>query len=650
MEETKAAKRKTVEALGCTSAAQSLLVLPKGFVDKRVAHKTISTGPVNQPCLWKARIRSLRKVDKNGNPTQSPFPAQLLIEVIFACGTVVPCKVFGSPQVQSWKALDAGDIVCFTASLQQMRVGWALFGIERAEATGRVHPIYVGQAGRVSGEVIEQTVEQAVADSEQIKEVAALIASNEVVKAHVAKYGLTPLTLLKGLHRPDTPQIGRLALVAARMATIAEIKWQARSGARKRGRPTVNIDLALIAAVREQPETLSAGQRHALNEIRRGVNLTTSARMLLNGDVGSGKTLVFMLAAASVARALGQRVAVMVPSEIVAGQIYAQALKRFPDLNPVLLAGGSNAKLEDSKMVIGTQSLLHCAEMGSLALLVVDEQHKFSVAERSALVGPDTHVIEASATPIPRSLALALFDGWSEAKIAGYPVDKKINCHLILDSQRVTATALVRKHLINGKRIVFLYPQVESRAGSPKSVTAIAAMLEERFPGKVVRLHGKMKQKDKAAALADFAAGSKPIAVSSTVIEVGVDIADICCMVVSGADRFGVAQLHQLRGRLVRNGGSGDFVMMTDKEPNSSTRERLEAVRDVLDGFELAERDMHMRGFGEVLGDMQSGSGETLFKLARLDVADFLAPEAQQVNVYPKPAGRTSQKKTPAHP
>lgn len=572
MEELKPTTKKTIAALGCTSTAQALLVLPKGYVDKRAAYKVIRDGPVNLVCLWKARVRSVRMNDRNGNPTGSPYPAQLAVEVIFACGTVIEAKVFGAPQILGWKSVESGDIITFTASLKQKYVGWTLFGIELSRATGRVHPVYVGVSGRVSGEIIEQTVDRAVADRSQITEAVELISRNVIVRERIAALGLSPLALLKDLHRPETPQAGHRALAAARMASVAEVRWQAQTGARRRGAALQNIDAALIQAVGEQQEKLSSGQRHALNEIRKAVNRSSSARMLLNGDVGSGKTLVFMLAAASVARAYGQRVAVMVPSEIVARQIFAQALRRFPDLMPILLAGGSNAAVGESKMIIGTQSLLHCKELGPLALLVVDEQHKFSVAERSVLAGPETHVIEASATPIPRSLALALFDGWSEAKIAGYPVDKTIKCHLITSEQRSVATALVRKHLVAGKRIVFLYPQVESKVESKKSVTSIAEMLEERFPGKVVSLHGRLKTAEKSAALAEFASGVKPIAVSSTVIEVGVDIADICCMVVSGADRFGVAQLHQLRGRLVRNGGSGDFVMMT-ANPHPKARE-----------------------------------------------------------------------------
>lgn len=612
---------KTMSLLGCTTDAQALLVLPRGFVDKRVAHLRIVGGPQNRNCLWSARVKSKVGIDRKGIVTRSPYPAQLEIELGFDCGTKIGSKIFGLSD--EWRSIEEGAVITFTAELNHKPWGLSFSKIQLSEWTGSVHPIYVGVPGKISGDVIEGHINRSIADPANIRLAVGMILETTVVSNAVALRGMTPASLLRGLHRPDTPQTGDRALAVARAASVEEVKWSARYGSSPDRAAEHNIDAALIRLVASQAEKLSAGQRHALNSIRKAVNANLSSKVLLNGDVGSGKTLVFMLAAASVAATYLKRVAIMVPSEIVANQIFSQAMKRFPDLNPVLLASGNSQTLGQSMMVVGTQSLLHRTDLGELAMLVIDEQHKFSVEQRKQLVGSETHVIEASATPIPRSLALALFDGWREAKIVGYPVDKTIRCHLLSAESKFVATQLVHQHLANRKRVVFLYPQVESKTQDEKSVLQTAQKLEERFPGQVVSLHGRLKPEQKAQALAAFASGDKPIAVSSTVIEVGVDIPDIGCMVVNGAERFGVAQLHQLRGRLVRNGGIADFVMMTNKPPSNGTRERLESVRDILDGFELAERDMHLRGFGEVLGEMQAGSTDTLFKLARLDVSDF---------------------------
>lgn len=566
-------------------------------------------------------MRSKKGLDREGGISWSPYPAQLALELSFECGTTVESKIFGV--TEDWRNVEKGDVITFTAELNRKPWGLSFSKIQLADWTGCVHPVYVGVPGKISGNLIEGYIERSIADPANIRLAVEMIIGVAVVRDSIAARGMTPVGLLRGLHRPDTPETGDRALSVAKAASVEEVKWSARYSSGPASAAVHNIDSALVSLVAAQPEKLSPGQRHALNVIRKAVNRTLSAKILLNGDVGSGKTLVFMLAAASVSETYAQRVAIMVPSEIVANQIYAQAVKRFPGLRPVLLTAGSQQTLNDSMMVIGTQSLLHRSDLGPLAMIVIDEQHKFSVDQRKALVAPETHVIEASATPIPRSLALALFDGWREAKIAGYPVDKTIDCHLLMAENKSVATQIVHKHMANRKRVIFLYPQVESKTQDEKSVMQIAEKLEARFPGQVVSLHGRLKPEQKAQALAAFASGEKPIAVSSTVIEVGVDIPDIGCMVVNGAERFGVAQLHQLRGRLVRNGGTADFVMMTNKPPANGTRERLESVRDMLDGFELAERDMHLRGFGEVLGEMQAGSTDTLFKLARLEVGDF---------------------------
>lgn len=232
-----------------------------------------------------------------------------------------------------------------------------------------------------------------------------------------------------------------------------------------------------------------------------------------------------------------------------------------------------------------------------------------------------THIIEASATPIPRSLALAIFDGWKQVKIINGPVPKQIRSSVATPRHRGSVVGLVRQHIDMGKKIIFLYHRV---TGEGASVIDAGKRLSERFPSKVSILHGKLKPDEKQKALTAFATGEQPIIVASTAVEVGVDVADIGLMVVSNADKFGVAQLHQLRGRLARNGGSADFVMMVDKEIKGDTRERLEALCNYADGFSLAERDMEIRGFGDVFGEFQSGKFTGTFKLPRLDVADFM--------------------------
>ncbi|WP_454906770.1 helicase-related protein [Variovorax gossypii] len=610
-------------ALGCESDADALLVLPKGYVDMRAPLRRLSQAPLDSPLFLRATVKSKIGYDRHKERTYSPFPARLGITMQLDDGQY-EASVFGS--TGDWREIRAGDEVTFTAKVTVFRDERTLSDVCLAAATGRVGPLYAGIQGRLSGALVAQALRLAVQNRAALRDAAQRIAEEPVVVSALGAHGFRePEPFLVHLHSPKTPLVGANALAAARAATVAQVRHA--GGLRPSfaaPQDVIPIDDDLRRLVPAQPETLSPGQRDALNRIRKAIKAHRAARVLLNGDVGSGKTLVFLLAAASVAES-GFRVAIMVPSELVAMQIHAQATRRFPGLRPALVTGAAaGGASDDSLMLIGTQALLSRPLAGSLRLLVIDEQHKFSVEQRGALAGDATHVIEASATPIPRSLALALFDGWTEARIPGCPVEKTIRCHLLHDTDRRTAAHIVSEHIEAGRKVVFLYAQLGGGKPSTKSVLEAAARLEQRFPGKVCALHGKLKPGAKERTLADFAAGLKPILVSTTVIEVGVDVPDVGCMVVSSAERFGVAQLHQLRGRLVRNGGVGDFVMLTGKPVDGAGTQRLRAVRDTTDGFALAERDMHLRGFGDVLGEMQSGAAQTLFKLARLEPKDFL--------------------------
>ncbi|TBR75388.1 MAG: DEAD/DEAH box helicase [Burkholderiaceae bacterium] len=614
-----------LSALGGESDADALLVLPKGYVDMRVPTRRLAAQPLNKLLFFQAKLTARAGYDENRASTRSPFPSRLCLTLQFDNGQFVG-NIFGRANTGQWREIKVGSRLTFTAKVTIFRGERCLTDISLATATGKVHALYGGMPGRVSADVVTACLGEAAGSRTAQSQARRRISDDPVIVSSLRQAGYGSAgAFLRDLHTPLTPADGERALAAARAATVAQV----RSAGGQRPSlaapfDSIPIDDDLRRLVPAQPETLSSGQRNALNLIRKAIKTHRASRVLLNGDVGSGKTLVFLLAAASVAES-GFRVAVMVPSELVARQIHAQAARRFPALRPALVTGAdTRAEPGDSLMVIGTQALLSRPPAGPLRLLVIDEQHKFSVEQRAALAGDATHVIEASATPIPRSLALALFDGWIEAKIPGCPVEKRIHCHLLHDMDRGMAVRIVGDHLVAGRKVVFLYAKLAAGKADTKSAMEAAARLEQRFAGKVVCLHGKLKSADKEYALADFASGRKPILVSTTVIEVGVDVPDIGCMVVSSAERFGVAQLHQLRGRLVRNGGDGDFVMLTDKPIEGSGTERLRAVRDIADGFELAERDMHLRGFGDVLGEMQSGSAQTLFKMARLEASDFL--------------------------
>ena len=611
--------------LACLSVqndADALLILPKGYVDMRFPISALNGIPMgdDQIRLYEAVVEQKSAIDQNGLETTSLKPVRIDFRLRLRSGDMANARIFGA--TFSWREIQPGDTIQFTAKLIKEFLEPAFKGMERATATGRVHALYSGVQGQIASAVIEPIVTRAMTDRDMVVRVAKKIRENaEIVSVLKAFRYSNGVRFLEALHRPENLEAGYQALKGARLACVQQVRSAGRARPAE-GKAAYNIDQALVGLVRAQAEKLSAGQSKALNAIRRAINASASAKILLNGDVGSGKTLVFLLAAAAVAQCSGRRVAVMVPSDLVARQITAQAQARFPQLRPCQVESGSAGSIPiESQMLIGTQVLLNMPTPPPLGLLVIDEQHKLSVEQRATLVTGTTHVIEASATPIPRSLALALFDGWREARIDGCPVDKKITSAILTPDSRSQAQASVLRSIEAGGRTIMVYPSVKS---GHKSANEAFKRMSGIHPGKIGLIHGKMKPQEKMLALARFKAGEFPVLISTTVIEVGVDVPGIVAMVVHEAQTFGVSQLHQMRGRLVRNGGHGQFFMMVANSVSRQTLARLEAVRDNLNGFELAERDMELRGFGDVLGEAQSGGTSTFFKMARLEAKDFL--------------------------
>jgi ATP-dependent DNA helicase RecG len=606
-------------AIGVTTPAESLLVLPKEYVDLRRPHTKITKMPFDAKLRFFEAVLTLKvALDKNNLPTRSPYPRSLILSLSFYDATV-EVKIIGN--TAEWIDIDVNSTISFVSRLVQGYRGELRFkSIELMSSTGRAKAVYAGIPGKIAGALIERTIFGHVHEPMVVLAAAKLIRENTFASRELSNAGFASAEeLLNDLHRPLTPENGVRALAAARTVCVEQVRSFAKISTVTSEKPYTDISTCLKIRASAQPEIISKGQGEALNIIRRAIGRQNSARILLNGDVGSGKTLVFLLVAASYADN-GNRVAIMVPSDLVARQVFSQCQLRFPELMPALIVAGVESPADESKILIGTQALLH-REIGSFDLVIIDEQHKFSVEQRNYLVGPDTHVIEASATPIPRSLALALFDGWIEAKILGAPVDKTINSELLVKTVRQPVVQAVKSAIERGEKVVFLYASVH---GGDSSCVKAAERLAEHFPGLVGVVHGKLKADKKDAAMQLFRDGKTQILVSSTVIEVGVDVPGITVLVVNQADRFGVAQLHQIRGRLVRNGGTGHFFMLTDKEVGKDTLARLEAVKEHCDGFALAERDLEIRGFGEILGESQSGSTETFFKLPRLEPSDFV--------------------------
>src|SRR5688500_8457285 len=372
------------------------------------------------------------------------------------------------------------------------------------------------------------------------------------------------------------------------------------------------------------PFKLTTGQRDALAEIVADMQKTWPMQRLLQGDVGAGKTIVAVLAAV-VAMENGFQVAVMAPTEILAEQHYRTIVKLL-DGKPyrvALLSGRVTAATRrdllpaiergEINLVVGTQALVQQhVKFKSLALAVIDEQHRFGVMQRGTLAakGDNPDVLVMTATPIPRTLALTECGDMEVSVIRGLPPGRQpVKTIVKADSRRDEAYAMMREEIRRGRQVYVIYPLVEeSEKIDLKAATAMATEIAKVFPEySVALLHGRMKGDEKEAVMHRFLAGQLNILVSTTVVEVGVDVPNATLMVVEHAERFGLSQLHQLRGRIGRGQHASTCVLLYQAPWSDDARERLRAMADTSDGFVIAERDLRLRGPGDFFGTRQHG-------------------------------------------
>ncbi len=372
------------------------------------------------------------------------------------------------------------------------------------------------------------------------------------------------------------------------------------------------------------PFNLTGAQKRAIDEILEDVSSGAPMARLVQGDVGSGKTMV-AAAAAYCAIQNGHQAALMAPTEILAEQHEESLKKLFAPLGirTALLTGAMSVKekkqvrqsIADGQvdLAIGTHALLSDATVfRDLGLVITDEQHRFGVAQRARLSakGTDPHLLVMSATPIPRTLALLMYGDLSVSVINELPPGRQpVDTFLVTESYRARINAFIRKQVAEGHQCFVVCPAVEENEDlGMKAATVWAETLQKTaFPDlRIALIHGQMKGAEKEAVMAAFAKGEADVLVATTVIEVGVDVPNATLMVIEDADRFGLSQLHQLRGRVGR-GSHKSYCILTSQTNHPETRQRLKALCATTDGFKIAEEDLKMRGPGDFFGSRQSG-------------------------------------------
>ena len=383
------------------------------------------------------------------------------------------------------------------------------------------------------------------------------------------------------------------------------------------------------------PFELTGAQKRVVREIRTDMGSGRQMNRLLQGDVGSGKTLVALL---SMLLAVDNKyqACIMAPTEILANQHYATIMDFLKDMpiNVALLTGSTRKKERekilpaiasgDIQIVIGTHALIEeTVVFASLGLSIIDEQHRFGVEQRSRLWTKSTvipHVLVMTATPIPRTLAMTLYGDLDVSVIDELPPGRKpIKTLHRYDNKKAQLYDFLRKEIELGRQIYVVYPLIEgSEKLDYKNLEEGFEVFKEVFPEyKVCMVHGKMKASDKDAEMQKFASGEANILLATTVIEVGVNVPNASVMVIESAERFGLSQLHQLRGRVGRGAEQSYCVLVSSYKLSNDTRKRLEIMVSTNDGFEIAEADLRLRGHGDLEGTLQSGEGVYL-KIANL--------------------------------
>ena len=481
------------------------------------------------------------------------------------------------------------------------------------------YPLTSGLSNNTVMKAVKQALESLPLEREPLPEHIRL-------KYHLAEYNYA----LRGIHFPEDKEVfchARKRLVFDEFAVfIYSLRKLKEESGRSENRFRISPSGEVERFIKELPYELTGAQKRVWREMEADLKKNLSMSRLVQGDVGSGKTVIALLALLTVAYS-GYQGALMAPTEVLAKQHYESITKlleehRIP-FQTALLTGSMTAKEKreayrriqggEAQIIIGTHALIQeKVAYQDLALVVTDEQHRFGVRQREIFAekGEMPHVLVMSATPIPRTLAIILYGDLDISVIDELPSNRLPIKNCVVDTgYRPTAYRFIKNQIEEGRQCYIICPMVEeSEHLEVENVTDYSAMLQEELGNKIVVgcLHGKMKQEQKDRIMEDFGEGKIDVLVSTTVIEVGINVPNATVMMVENAERFGLAQLHQLRGRVGRGKYQSYCIFMTGSKAKD-TKERLDILNKSNDGFKIASEDLKQRGPGDLFGIRQSG-------------------------------------------
>lgn len=504
--------------------------------------------------------------------------------------------------------------------------------VYEAMNTGRIIPLY-SSISKLNSLFFRRTLKSVLDEIEEIPEILPLdiVVANRLMPRDIA---------LHEIHFPS----GKEQLREARRRFSYEELFLLEAGVadfkkkfqlERKSRPIIASGKKIEKFLEITGFKLTPSQKKAIEEIISDMKSDRPMNRLLEGDVGSGKTLVAIISSIYAVEG-GYQVAFMAPTEVLSEQQYSLFKKALENINVQTSLFTSSIKPSERSrlyeklksgeidIAFGTHALLYeNVEFKRLGFVVIDEQHRFGTLQRKALIekGESPHVLVMTATPIPRTLALTVFGDLDVSIIKDTPTGKSVNERVIsvhlYEKERKAAYEKLREEVIKGRQGFVVVPLVEESETLELKALKHAEEILKKYAGNDIRyaiLHGRQKPEEKREVMRKFREGEVSVLISTTVIEVGIDISNATVMIVENAERFGLSQLHQLRGRIGRGQFEGFFFAITDM-PTEESKKRIQALIECSDGFELAEKDLLIRGEGEILGVRQSGMSS--LKIAR---------------------------------
>ena len=502
------------------------------------------------------------------------------------------------------------------------------------EALNTIMPIYKGVAGKIKPDNVRILISKHLNEGiEQAADKLRSILLEHIPPAKVREFVNCPSKTLEGvlrdLHQPKSMNDAHVALDV--MTRISHLVAASELIKRSKGSDTINVDPLIGVDPRDLTKNIPFKPTDeqvmlAVDDIYHGRLLNS----LLVGDVGTGKTVVYGLIGAYIASA-GGRVGIMLPNQNLARQIYEELTEYFGEFGVGLVTGSAKEDVRKNAIVVGTTALLF-RDVGAFNLVVCDEQQKMAISQREQLRHEQTHLLEVSATPIPRTMAFALYGAVKLLQLKQCHAKKTIHTKMFTKEERLNLMQGVRDTIGRGQKVLIVCARCEADEDNPDDPLISAELMfkgmANLFPNQVVISHSKMSDEENKSAIDRIKNGDAQILVSTTVVEVGMTIPELERVIIVNSERFGLQQLHQLRGRVVRKGGTGYCdLYLPNPVKNPDTIDRMMVMEECSDGFEIAKHDMEIRGTGDVgaIGSSQHGEYSTIIKGIKGSLRDIEA-------------------------